>query len=173
MVMRNRFDPLPMIENKYDHMSSAAARCILVSNFAMKPIHKYFDDDVGKGGARAEMMAESEPNVGFGWVPGVKKMKLFEVLEKMLKFQDKEIGANGKHDLKAPLLQPTESVAVTVSQQDQKEHKKSRTLMFKVGGMKCASCAVSIESVLGKRNGIESVVVSPLQGQAVIRLYQS
>ncbi|KAF9594034.1 hypothetical protein IFM89_026886 [Coptis chinensis] len=25
MVMRNRFDPLPMLENKYDHMSSAAA----------------------------------------------------------------------------------------------------------------------------------------------------
>ncbi|KAF9593250.1 hypothetical protein IFM89_021006 [Coptis chinensis] len=96
-------------------------------------------------------------------------MKLFEGLEKMLKFQDKEIGVNGKHDLKAPLLQPTESVAVTVSQPDHKEHKKSRTVMFKVGGMKCASCAVSIESVLGKRNGIESVVVSPLQGQAVIR----
>ncbi|PIA48511.1 hypothetical protein AQUCO_01400830v1 [Aquilegia coerulea] len=94
---------------------------------------------------------------------------MFEGLEKMLKFQDKEKGMNGKHDLKVPLLEPTESVAVTVSEPAQREHRKARTVMFKVGGMKCASCAVSIESVIGKRNGIESVMVSPLQGQAVIR----
>ncbi|KAF5198008.1 Copper-transporting atpase hma4 [Thalictrum thalictroides] len=84
----------------------------------------------------------------------------------MLKFQDKETGMNGKHDLKVPLL---DSTAVTDSEQAQVEPRKARTVMFKVGGMKCASCAISIESVLGKHNGIESVMVSPLQGQAVIQ----
>ncbi|KAL5719685.1 P-type Cu(+) transporter [Ranunculus cassubicifolius] len=87
----------------------------------------------------------------------------------MLKIKDKETGINGKHDLKAPLLQSTESVAVTVSGSVQKEDAKARTVMFKVGGMECSSCAVSIESVLGKHKGIESVMVSPLQGQAVVQ----
>nr|DAD42318.1 TPA_asm: hypothetical protein HUJ06_000548 [Nelumbo nucifera] len=80
-----------------------------------------------------------------------------------------EAKANGTDDLKVPLLQPSESVAVTVSQPNAKGFKKTRKSMFKIGGIKCTSCATSIESVLKKIDGIENVTVSPLQGQAVIR----
>ncbi|KAF6168313.1 hypothetical protein GIB67_018153 [Kingdonia uniflora] len=76
---------------------------------------------------------------------------------------------NGKDDLKVPLLQLVDSVAVTVSPSSLNEIKKTRTVMFTIGNIKCASCALSIESTLGKLNGIESVTVSPLQGQTVIR----
>ncbi|XP_058073568.1 copper-transporting ATPase HMA4 isoform X2 [Magnolia sinica] len=77
--------------------------------------------------------------------------------------------AEGKDDLKVPLLQPSESVAVSVSRPSPKRIRKSKTVKFKIGGIKCASCVVSIESALGKLQGIESVAVSPIQGQAVIR----
>ncbi|KAF8398421.1 hypothetical protein HHK36_017348 [Tetracentron sinense] len=77
--------------------------------------------------------------------------------------------ANGKDDLKVPLLQPSESVAVTVSQPTPNGVMKIRTVMFKIRYIKCASCSTSIESKVGKLNGVESVMVSPLEGQAVIR----
>ena len=77
--------------------------------------------------------------------------------------------ANGNSDLKAPLLQNSDSLAITISELDNKKNEKIRTIMFRVGGIECASCATSIESALGKLNGVRSVVVSPLQGQAVIK----
>nr|GFA95720.1 copper-transporting ATPase HMA4-like [Tanacetum cinerariifolium] len=43
------------------------------------------------------------------------------------------------------------------------------TIMLKIGGVECASCSTSIESVLQKLNGVLSITVSPLQGQAVIK----
>ncbi|RZC46497.1 hypothetical protein C5167_039442 [Papaver somniferum] len=75
---------------------------------------------------------------------------------------------NGGADdfLKEPLLQHSDSVTVTVYQD---EVKKTRTIMFKIGNVKCASCVTSIESALGMVNGIRSVMVSVLQGQAVIK----
>ncbi|XP_042476754.1 copper-transporting ATPase HMA4-like [Macadamia integrifolia] len=76
---------------------------------------------------------------------------------------------NGKDDLKAPLLQASESVAVTVCQPTPNAIRKTKTVVFKIRGIKCASCVVSIESGLRKLNGIETVMVSPLQGQAIIR----
>ncbi|EXB93282.1 Putative copper-transporting ATPase 3 [Morus notabilis] len=77
--------------------------------------------------------------------------------------------ANGNDDLKAPLLQCADSVAITIHEQDHKTNEKVSTIMFRVRGIECASCATSIESSLGKLNGVRSVVVSPLQGQAVIK----
>lgn len=77
--------------------------------------------------------------------------------------------ANGKDDLKKPLLQDDEPVAVNVVQLSDSRNKKIRTLLFKVSGITCASCSNSIESALGKLKGIESATVSPLQGQAVVK----
>lgn len=79
--------------------------------------------------------------------------------------------ANGNNDLKAPLLQCSpDSVAITIpEQEDHKKNEKVSTIMFRVRGIECASCAVSIESALGKLNGVRNVGVSPLQGQAVIK----
>ncbi|GMH00057.1 hypothetical protein Nepgr_001896 [Nepenthes gracilis] len=71
---------------------------------------------------------------------------------------------HGEDDLKAPLLQPPDSSEITVS-----DNKKILMVMFKIKGMKCASCATSIESMLGKLNGIESTMVSPLEGHTVVR----
>lgn len=76
---------------------------------------------------------------------------------------------NGKDDLKAPLLQPKDYVAVTIPQPVQNADKKIRMVMFKIRDIKCASCATSIESAVGNLNGVASVTVSPLQGQAVVR----
>ncbi|KAH0747513.1 hypothetical protein KY290_009287 [Solanum tuberosum] len=76
--------------------------------------------------------------------------------------------ANGKDELKKPLLQD-DAVAVTVVQLSDSRNKKIRTLLFKVNGITCASCSNSIESALGKLKGIESATVSPLQGQAVVK----
>ncbi|KAG5577455.1 hypothetical protein H5410_057589 [Solanum commersonii] len=81
---------------------------------------------------------------------------------------DKEMEANGKGELKKPLLQD-DAVAVTVVQLSDSRNKKIRTLLFKVNGITCASCSNSIESALGKLKGIESATVSPLQGQAVVK----
>ncbi|KAG2674949.1 hypothetical protein I3760_13G161800 [Carya illinoinensis] len=75
---------------------------------------------------------------------------------------------NGRDDLKAPLLQPSDSVAITISETNNKRERKHRTAKFRIGDIKCASCATSIESVLGKLNGVENAMVSPLQGEAVI-----
>ncbi|KAH0713708.1 hypothetical protein KY289_009667 [Solanum tuberosum] len=77
--------------------------------------------------------------------------------------------ANGKDELKKPLLQDGDAVAVTVVQLSDSRNKKIRTLLFKVNGITCASCSNSIESALGKLKGIESATVSPLQGQAVVK----
>ncbi|XP_068637344.1 copper-transporting ATPase HMA4-like [Aristolochia californica] len=76
---------------------------------------------------------------------------------------------NGKEDLKVPLLQDSSEVAVTVSPSLQKGIKKTKTMMFRIRGIKCASCSSSIESAMRKLRGIENVTVSPLQGQCVIR----
>lgn len=83
--------------------------------------------------------------------------------------QDKEMEANGKDDLKKPLLQDADAVAVNMAQLSDSKNKKIRTLLFKVNGITCASCSNSIESALGKLKGIESATVSPLQGQAVVK----
>lgn len=77
---------------------------------------------------------------------------------------------NGKDELKTALLQYSNGVAVHDSQPDHiEDDKKIRKLVFKVIGMTCSSCATSIESALGELNGILSVMVSPLQGQAVVK----
>lgn len=74
---------------------------------------------------------------------------------------------NGKNDLKVPLLEP--SVVVDISQASQHGDKGNKTLKFKIQGIECASCAISIESVLGELNGIQSVIISAINGQSVVK----
>ncbi|XP_031122440.1 copper-transporting ATPase HMA4-like [Ipomoea triloba] len=77
--------------------------------------------------------------------------------------------ADGKEGLKTPLLQEPNGVAITIPQTNADGGKKVRTLTFKVGGITCASCATSIETAVGRLDGIQSIMVSPLQGQAVVK----
>ncbi|KAG6415903.1 hypothetical protein SASPL_123322 [Salvia splendens] len=69
---------------------------------------------------------------------------------------------NGKDDLNSPLLQNRDDVVVAISE-------KTRTLVFKVVGITCASCVASIEAALGGIEGVQSVMVSVLQGRAVVK----
>ncbi|XP_012089975.1 copper-transporting ATPase HMA4 isoform X2 [Jatropha curcas] len=82
--------------------------------------------------------------------------------------QNGEMDVNGKDDLKAPLLQPPDDVAIAVPKQKDNRDKKVKTIRFKIGDIKCASCAASIESVLGELSGVEKAMVSPLDGHAAI-----
>ncbi|KAI4334586.1 hypothetical protein L6164_019257 [Bauhinia variegata] len=63
--------------------------------------------------------------------------------------------ANGKDDLKIPLLQGPQDAEM-------------RTLKFKIKDVKCASCVNSIESLVRNLSGVNSITVSPLDGQAAI-----
>ncbi|XP_050223947.1 copper-transporting ATPase HMA4-like isoform X2 [Mercurialis annua] len=76
----------------------------------------------------------------------------------------------GKDELKVPLLdQPLDGVAITVPEQkDKGSNKNVRTIKLKIGEIKCTSCATSVESVLDQLNGVERVVVSPLDGHAAV-----
>ncbi|KAA8528102.1 hypothetical protein F0562_035029 [Nyssa sinensis] len=73
---------------------------------------------------------------------------------------------NGKDEHKVPLLPSLDSVAVAVPQPIHNGDKNAKTTVFKIRGI---NCATSIESVIGRLNGVESVVVSALQSQAVVR----
>ena len=74
---------------------------------------------------------------------------------------------NGERYLKEPLL-PASSGASPAGASPRKE-RKTRKVMFSVRGISCASCAVSIETVVAGLKGVESIQVSPLQGQAVVQ----
>ncbi|XP_064955032.1 copper-transporting ATPase HMA4-like isoform X1 [Musa acuminata AAA Group] len=76
---------------------------------------------------------------------------------------------NGEANLTAPLLQPNGSVAVDFSHESFESDKKTRKVVLRIREIQCASCAVSIESVVGDMKGVESISVSPLHGQAIIR----
>ncbi|CAL9748868.1 unnamed protein product [Musa acuminata subsp. burmannicoides] len=76
---------------------------------------------------------------------------------------------NGEANLTAPLLQPNGSVAVDFSHESSESDKKTRKVVLRIREIQCASCAVSIESVVGDMKGVESISVSPLHGQAIIR----
>lgn len=75
---------------------------------------------------------------------------------------------NGKDYLKLPLLQPPDAVVLDIKSVPSVDQ-GVRTITFKIGGMECASCSTSIESVLLELNGVKSAVVSALQGQAVVK----
>ncbi|XP_024983790.1 copper-transporting ATPase HMA4-like isoform X1 [Cynara cardunculus var. scolymus] len=79
-----------------------------------------------------------------------------------------EMDVNGKDDLKIPLLQPSDAVVLDIKSVRSVDQ-GVRTIMFKIGGIECASCSTSIESVLQDLRGVESAEVSPLQGQAVVK----
>lgn len=75
---------------------------------------------------------------------------------------------NGIEDLKAPLLQPLNGVAIDIPPELDDKSKKRRKLKFTIREVKCASCAVTIESVLVNLNGVKSATVSPIEGQAAV-----
>ncbi|XP_030454846.1 copper-transporting ATPase HMA4-like [Syzygium oleosum] len=75
---------------------------------------------------------------------------------------------NGNDDFKMPLLQPTDGVTASSSTTDRRKDDRVRSISFRVSDIECASCAVSIESAVRKLNGVESVLVSPLQGHAAV-----
>ncbi|PQM41172.1 putative copper-transporting ATPase HMA5 [Prunus yedoensis var. nudiflora] len=62
-------------------------------------------------------------------------------------------------DLKVPLLKPLDNNNKDI---------RIRTVKFKIGDIECASCATTIESVLGKLDGVKNATVSPIQGQAAV-----
>ncbi|KAL6630017.1 hypothetical protein ACP70R_029782 [Stipagrostis hirtigluma subsp. patula] len=74
---------------------------------------------------------------------------------------------NGESHLKEPLLAAA-SGASPAGASPRKE-RKTRKVMFSIRGISCASCAVSIETVVAALKGVESIQVSPLQGQAVVQ----
>ncbi|KAI3511746.1 hypothetical protein L1887_18903 [Cichorium endivia] len=76
---------------------------------------------------------------------------------------------NGKDDdLKTPLLQPSDAVILDIKSVPSVNH-GIKTITFKIGGIECASCSSSIESLLLDLNGVQSAIVSALQGQAVVK----
>ena len=81
---------------------------------------------------------------------------------------EKEMEPNGDASLKKPLLQHIESTTSNVPHSSPQGDKNSRKIMFKIVGINCASCVVSIESMVRGMEGVESIAVSPLQGQAVV-----
>ncbi|KAK9673666.1 hypothetical protein RND81_12G182100 [Saponaria officinalis] len=74
-----------------------------------------------------------------------------------------------KPDLEVPLLQSEDSVIINIPQDGDK---RIRTVNFLTKGIECSSCATSIESMLLKLDGIESVVVSSVDGQTIIKYDQ-
>lgn len=80
------------------------------------------------------------------------------------------MAVDGKDDaLKVALLLDSSSVPVTGLQPSPAEHERSRTVVFKIKGIKSGCSATSIEPVLAKLSGVKSLKFSPLEGQAVVR----
>ncbi|XP_047322658.1 copper-transporting ATPase HMA4-like [Impatiens glandulifera] len=75
---------------------------------------------------------------------------------------------NEENDMKEPLLQPSDSVAISISQPHDGDV-ETKIIMFKIRGVECASCSVSIESAVEKLDGVLIVMVSPIEGQAVVK----
>ncbi|XP_073142059.1 copper-transporting ATPase HMA4-like [Henckelia pumila] len=73
------------------------------------------------------------------------------------------------NDLKSPLLQHHNDLAITIVSPNKNMDKRLRTVVFRVGGLTCSSCVASIETALEKLDGVENVSVSVLQGQAVVK----
>ncbi|KAL4198297.1 hypothetical protein AMTRI_Chr03g45200 [Amborella trichopoda] len=84
-----------------------------------------------------------------------------------LRFMEKEMEPDGK-DLKEPLLQYSQSTVVPLNQPPINKNDDTRTLVFRVRGIECASCAVSIESAAKILRGVHNVSVSLLQGKVLI-----
>ncbi|KAI3407972.1 uncharacterized protein J3R85_020598 [Psidium guajava] len=76
---------------------------------------------------------------------------------------------NGKDDLRVPLWQPTDGVTASSSTPDHGKDDRVRSISFRVSDINCASGAVSIESAVGKLEGVESVLVSPLRSHAAVK----
>ncbi|XP_075508881.1 copper-transporting ATPase HMA4-like isoform X2 [Primulina tabacum] len=73
------------------------------------------------------------------------------------------------YDLKSPLLQHPNDLAITIVSPNKNIDKRLRTVVFRVGGVTCSSCVASIETAVERLDGVENVAVSVLQGQAVVK----
>ncbi|XP_047317881.1 copper-transporting ATPase HMA4-like [Impatiens glandulifera] len=80
----------------------------------------------------------------------------------------RDMEVNVESDLKEPLLQPSDNVKISVLESHDGDG-KTKTIMFKIRGIECASCSISIETVVGKLDGVLSVMVSPIEGQAMVK----
>jgi P-type Cu+ transporter len=77
---------------------------------------------------------------------------------------------NGESHLKEPLLPTSDGGSgASPARASSWKERKTRKAVFSVRGMSCASCAVSIETVVAALKGVESIQVSALQGQAVVQ----
>ncbi|KAM0045148.1 putative translocase [Helianthus debilis subsp. tardiflorus] len=79
------------------------------------------------------------------------------------------MGNNSKEDMKLPLLQQSNDMNLDGFGSTGNVDQRVTTIIFKIGGVECASCSTSIESVLQNLNGVMSITVSPIQGQAVVK----
>ncbi|CAM8971548.1 unnamed protein product [Rhodiola kirilowii] len=59
------------------------------------------------------------------------------------------VGANGKSGLEEPLLPNSSSAAVFIPENSHISEDKARSISFKVNGITCASCAISIRVRVG------------------------
>ncbi|PKA56546.1 Putative copper-transporting ATPase HMA5 [Apostasia shenzhenica] len=75
---------------------------------------------------------------------------------------------NGEDSLKKPLLRSLEDVAISIYHAPTGNSLKTQKFEFQIGGISCSSCVTSIESVVAAKEGVESISVSTLQGQAVV-----
>ena len=64
--------------------------------------------------------------------------------------------ANEINDLKKPLLQTPQDVTVG-------------TIIFQIYDIKCASCVNCVESKVRNLKGVNSIMVSPLDGRAAVK----
>nr|XP_043623311.1 copper-transporting ATPase HMA4-like [Erigeron canadensis] len=79
------------------------------------------------------------------------------------------MGSNSNEEIRIPFLQQSNGVDLDGSRFIRNVKQRVATVMFKIGGIECASCSISIETLLQKLDGVESIIVSPLQGQTVVK----
>lgn len=70
--------------------------------------------------------------------------------------------------LREPLLPPSESVLVDFHLPSVKQGRKTKTVALKILAAKSTSSVSSLEAVIGKHKGVESVAASLVEGKAVI-----
>ncbi|KVH90809.1 Cation-transporting P-type ATPase, partial [Cynara cardunculus var. scolymus] len=74
-----------------------------------------------------------------------------------------------KEDLRMPFLQQSDDVGLDGSRSIHNVDQGVTTITFKIGGVEFASSLASIKSMLQKLDGVDSITVSPLQGQVVVK----
>ncbi|KAK4788888.1 hypothetical protein SAY86_020207 [Trapa natans] len=79
------------------------------------------------------------------------------------------VDATENYELKVPLLKTANGGTTSAITSVQGRDDRVRTVTFRVGGISCASCAVSIEAAVGQLHGVQSVAVSVLHGDTSLK----